>query len=175
MTRIRWTTGASDQLEAIVRRIREENPEAARAVAQAILDRIARLETFPGMGRPGEKKAPASWCHRLTSSSAVSRATLPKSSTSGMARRTGVKLHATASNLLAQQSFQKKLVHQRKFFYQLKSLLIAIMDNPGAKTEAESRATYKQRTKSFQTRRIVPRHHFGMKWNETAVCRFVSN
>src|SRR5437764_897140 len=30
VTRIRWTTGASDQLEAIVRRIREDNPEAAR-------------------------------------------------------------------------------------------------------------------------------------------------
>ena len=56
MTRIRWTTGASDQLEAIVKRIREDNPEAARAVAQTILDRIAKLENFPGMGRPGEKE-----------------------------------------------------------------------------------------------------------------------
>ena len=56
MTRIRWTTEAADQLEAIVSHIREENPEAARAAAQAILDRVAQLQTFPGIGRPGEKE-----------------------------------------------------------------------------------------------------------------------
>lgn len=56
MTEIRWSTEAADQLEAIVNRIREDNPEAARAVAQAILDRVAELETFPSLGRPGEKK-----------------------------------------------------------------------------------------------------------------------
>lgn len=56
MTSIRWTTEAADQLEAIVNHIRQDNPEAARAVAQTILDRIAELEQFPGLGRPGEKK-----------------------------------------------------------------------------------------------------------------------
>jgi toxin ParE1/3/4 len=56
VTPVRWTPPAADQLEAIVRRIREDNPEAARATAQAILDRIANLETFPSIGRPGERK-----------------------------------------------------------------------------------------------------------------------
>jgi toxin ParE1/3/4 len=56
VTRIRWTTEAADQLEAIVNQIREDNPEAARAVAQAILDRVAGLKRFAGLGRPGERK-----------------------------------------------------------------------------------------------------------------------
>jgi len=38
---IRWTTEASDQLEA-----------AARNVAQAVIDRIEQLANFPGIGRP---------------------------------------------------------------------------------------------------------------------------
>jgi plasmid stabilization system protein ParE len=56
VTRIRWTTEAADQLDAIVNHIREDNPEAAFALAQSILDRIAGLEKFPGLGRPGEQK-----------------------------------------------------------------------------------------------------------------------
>ena len=56
MTRIRWTTEAADQLEAFVNRIREDNPEAARSLAQGILDRTSQLETFPGLGRPGERQ-----------------------------------------------------------------------------------------------------------------------
>ncbi|MDQ6706283.1 MAG: type II toxin-antitoxin system RelE/ParE family toxin [Acidobacteriota bacterium] len=56
MTRIRWTHEAADQLEATVNRIREDNPEAARLVAQTILDRAAELQTFPALGRPGEKR-----------------------------------------------------------------------------------------------------------------------
>jgi plasmid stabilization system protein ParE len=55
VTRIRWTIEAANQLEAFVNRIREQNPEAAHALAQTILDRVAQLETFPGTGRPGEK------------------------------------------------------------------------------------------------------------------------
>jgi addiction module RelE/StbE family toxin len=55
LTPIRWTTEAVDQLEAQVKRIREDNPEAARAFAQLILDRIAQLQNFPGLGRPGER------------------------------------------------------------------------------------------------------------------------
>jgi len=53
---IRWTTEASDQLEAAVKHIQEDNPTAARNVAQAVIDRIERLAAFPGLGRPGEVK-----------------------------------------------------------------------------------------------------------------------
>ena len=56
MRLIRWTTEASDQLEAAVKRIQEDNPAAARNVAQAVIDRIEHLATFPGLGRPGEVK-----------------------------------------------------------------------------------------------------------------------
>jgi addiction module RelE/StbE family toxin len=53
---IRWTTEASDQLEAAVRRIQQDNPTTARNVAQTVIDRIEQLATFPGLGRPGEVK-----------------------------------------------------------------------------------------------------------------------
>jgi plasmid stabilization system protein ParE len=89
VTRIRWTTEAADRLEAIVNQIREDNPEAARAVAQAILDRIAGLKKFAGLGRPGEWKGtrelvspPYVVVYRL-------KETSPKFFTFGMVRRTG--------------------------------------------------------------------------------------
>jgi toxin ParE1/3/4 len=53
---IRWTTEASDQLVAAVKRIQEDNPTAARNVAQTVIDRIEQLTTFPGLGRLGEVK-----------------------------------------------------------------------------------------------------------------------
>ena len=53
---IRWTTEASDQLEAAVKPIQQDNPTAARNVAQAVIDRIEQLANFPGLGRPGEVK-----------------------------------------------------------------------------------------------------------------------
>jgi toxin ParE1/3/4 len=53
---IRWTTESSDQLEAVVKRIQQDNPTAARNLAQAVIDRIERLAAFPGLGRPGEVK-----------------------------------------------------------------------------------------------------------------------
>jgi toxin ParE1/3/4 len=53
---IRWTTEASDQFEAAVKRIQQDNPTAARNVAQAVIDRIEQLATLPGLGRPGEVK-----------------------------------------------------------------------------------------------------------------------
>ena len=56
MTEVRWTSPAIDQLEAIIGRIFEDNPEAARATVQNILDRVAQLESFPRLGRPGERK-----------------------------------------------------------------------------------------------------------------------
>jgi addiction module RelE/StbE family toxin len=54
--KVRWTTEASDQLVAIVKRIQEDNPSAARNVAQTVIDRIENLATFPALGRLGEVK-----------------------------------------------------------------------------------------------------------------------
>ncbi len=51
---IRWTADASDQLIRIFTHIQESNPAAARNVTRTLMDRIARLETFPKLGRPGE-------------------------------------------------------------------------------------------------------------------------
>ena len=56
MRLLRWTTEASDQLEAAIKRIQQDNPNAARKIAQAVIDRIEQLATFPGLGRPGEVK-----------------------------------------------------------------------------------------------------------------------
>ena len=50
MRLIRWTSQASDQLEAAVKHIQQDNPTAARNVAQAVIDRIEQLATFPGLG-----------------------------------------------------------------------------------------------------------------------------
>ena len=54
MRQIRWATEAADQLEAAVKQIQQDNPAAARNVAQAIIDRIEQLAALPGLGRPGE-------------------------------------------------------------------------------------------------------------------------
>ncbi len=56
MRQIRWTTEASDQLEAAIQHILQDNPTAARNLAQTVIDRIEELATFPGLGRPGEVK-----------------------------------------------------------------------------------------------------------------------
>jgi plasmid stabilization system protein ParE len=53
---IRWTTEAADEFEAAVKHIHQDNPTAGRNVAQAVIDRIEQLATFPGLGRPGEVK-----------------------------------------------------------------------------------------------------------------------
>jgi toxin ParE1/3/4 len=53
---IRWTTEAADQLEAAVKYIRQDNPEAARNAAQRVIDRIEELAAFPDIGRPGQVK-----------------------------------------------------------------------------------------------------------------------
>lgn len=55
MTRIRWTTEAANQLEGIVKHVQQNNPDAARKIAQAILDRIGELEVFPNLGRLGQE------------------------------------------------------------------------------------------------------------------------
>ncbi len=57
MSLIRWTTEASDQFEAAVEHILQDNPTAAQNVAQAVIEQIEQIEqlaTFPGLGRPGE-------------------------------------------------------------------------------------------------------------------------
>ena len=54
MRLVRWTTEASDQLEAAITRIQEDDPAAARSVAQTVIDRIEQLAAFPGLGRLGE-------------------------------------------------------------------------------------------------------------------------
>jgi addiction module RelE/StbE family toxin len=51
---IRWTTEAADQLEEAVTRIQQDSPDAAQKIAEAVIERIERLATFPGLGRPGE-------------------------------------------------------------------------------------------------------------------------
>lgn len=56
MRQIRWTTEAADQFETAVKHILQDNPTAARNVAQAVIDRIEQLAAFPGLGRPGEVK-----------------------------------------------------------------------------------------------------------------------
>ena len=56
MRLIRWTTEAADEFEAAVKHIQQDNPTAGRNVAQAVIDRIEQLATFPALGRPGEVK-----------------------------------------------------------------------------------------------------------------------
>jgi toxin ParE1/3/4 len=56
LRQIRWTTEASDQLEAAVQHILQDNTAAARNVAQLVIDRIEQLAHFPGLGRPGESR-----------------------------------------------------------------------------------------------------------------------
>jgi plasmid stabilization system protein ParE len=63
VTCLRWTTEAAHQLEAFVSRIREDNVEAAFALAETILNRVAQLENFPGLGRPGVKDDVAEILH----------------------------------------------------------------------------------------------------------------
>ena len=56
MRLIRWTSQASDQFEAAIKRIQQDNPTAARNVAETLIGRIEQLTTFPSLGRPGEVK-----------------------------------------------------------------------------------------------------------------------
>jgi toxin ParE1/3/4 len=52
--RVRWTTDAADDLERICDYIAESRPEAARRVADSVVERISTLATFPHLGRPGQ-------------------------------------------------------------------------------------------------------------------------
>jgi addiction module RelE/StbE family toxin len=50
---VRWARPAAGDLERIARRIRRDNPAAARQVARLLYDRCMGLELFPERGRPG--------------------------------------------------------------------------------------------------------------------------
>lgn len=50
---LRWSPEAADDLARIVRHIRQDNPSAADRIAILIYQRVATLETFPNLGRPG--------------------------------------------------------------------------------------------------------------------------
>jgi toxin ParE1/3/4 len=53
--RVSWTTLADDDLSRIARRIRQDNPTAARKVAKTLYDSGMSLETMPNRGRSGRK------------------------------------------------------------------------------------------------------------------------
>ena len=49
----RWSPEAADDLVRIVQRIRQENPSVAERIATFIYQRVAALESFPHLGKPG--------------------------------------------------------------------------------------------------------------------------
>ena len=51
--RVQWTTDAADDLERICDDIAEASPGSARRIAQAVVEGLASLHTFPNRGRPG--------------------------------------------------------------------------------------------------------------------------
>ena len=51
--RVRWATDAADDLERICDYIAETSPISARRVAQAVVEGVGSLDTFPHRGRPG--------------------------------------------------------------------------------------------------------------------------
>ena len=51
--RLRWTTPATHDLYNIVRRIQQDNPDAAAKVAETLYDGCAKLANFPRRGRKG--------------------------------------------------------------------------------------------------------------------------
>ena len=53
LMRVSWTTLADDDLSRITRRIRQDNPAAARKVAKTLFDSGMSLETMPNRGRSG--------------------------------------------------------------------------------------------------------------------------
>jgi toxin ParE1/3/4 len=50
---LEWTVPAANSLRAALQFIHAENPDAAHEVAIRIKDAVARLATFPRMGRSG--------------------------------------------------------------------------------------------------------------------------
>jgi toxin ParE1/3/4 len=62
--RVRWTEAAAEDLARIVQYIAEDNPEAARRVAQTIFDGVAALAAFPARGRIGLTENTRDYCFR---------------------------------------------------------------------------------------------------------------
>jgi plasmid stabilization system protein ParE len=50
---VRWTTLASNDLSRITRRVRQDNPAAARKVAKTLYDSGMSLQTMLNRGRNG--------------------------------------------------------------------------------------------------------------------------
>ncbi len=51
--RIRWLSDSVDDLIEIQKYIANDNPHAARNVAERIKDSVNSLKEYPGIGRPG--------------------------------------------------------------------------------------------------------------------------
>jgi addiction module RelE/StbE family toxin len=51
--RLKWTRGASQDLETVERYISRDNPDAAIDTVLEIIRRVEILAEHPGMGRPG--------------------------------------------------------------------------------------------------------------------------
>lgn len=51
--RVRWTADAAGDLQGICDYIAERRPDSARRIAQAVVQGIAALNTFPNRGRQG--------------------------------------------------------------------------------------------------------------------------
>jgi plasmid stabilization system protein ParE len=64
--KIRWTPDASDQLMASIEHIAEDNQVVAREVAQAVIDRVELLATFPAVADWGKSVEPANLSVLLT-------------------------------------------------------------------------------------------------------------
>jgi toxin ParE1/3/4 len=50
---VRWSPEAADDLERIVLRVLQDDPQAAKRIADAIYQRCADLRLFPNRGRRG--------------------------------------------------------------------------------------------------------------------------
>jgi plasmid stabilization system protein ParE len=59
--RLRWTTPATQDLYNIVRRILQDNPDAAVKVAKTLHDGCGGLGNFPRRGRKGRMRELANW------------------------------------------------------------------------------------------------------------------
>lgn len=59
--KLRWTRLALADFEQAHDHIAEENPEAARQIAQRILDASETVLEYPRIGRPGEDRDSREW------------------------------------------------------------------------------------------------------------------
>lgn len=53
---IEWTEQAADDLDRLAEYIEQDDQPAAGQVGREILAAVSRLESFPGLGRPGRVK-----------------------------------------------------------------------------------------------------------------------